>query len=482
MSDNTPPLSEDDLAAFPGTPRPGLTDADRRKPIPEWGRSEEEQHLWIGLLAAFFLFLLFGGGLAMLGIGDGEDGEVDLEEIAADVASGDVDVDLDVDAGLAAGAAAGAALIDGDEDVATTTTLAVETTVVADDLLERVREAEVAAGFGSVGVAEPEAGAITLTGEVESEEAREEAEAAALAVEGVESVDNQLTVAADEGALDAALRAAENEAGFSEIGTAVDGSTAVLTGEVPTQEDMDAAVAAALAVDGIDAVENQLTLPAAELPPSELLFEVDGETLTLSGSVPDADVATAVEDGVGDLISETASVEVGQTGETGTVAVTGTATDQAEFDATSARLSALADELGYDFDDSGYTVAAEPEVPELQRQLNEVFALENVNFEVGSAVIVGGESAVLDEAAAILIENPDAVVTVEGHTDAQGEEADNLALSQARAEAVVEYLEFQGVAAGQLTPQGFGETTPIAPNETAEGRAQNRRVQFSLAE
>ena len=69
---------------------------------------------------------------------------------------------------------------------------------------------------------------------------------------------------------------------------------------------------------------------------------------------------------------------------------------------------------------------------------------------------------------------------VQGHTDAQGGEAANQALSQERAEAVEAYLLAQGVADDALTATGFGEGQPIASNDTADGRARNRRVVFAL--
>jgi OOP family OmpA-OmpF porin len=79
-----------------------------------------------------------------------------------------------------------------------------------------------------------------------------------------------------------------------------------------------------------------------------------------------------------------------------------------------------------------------------------------------------------------LTSNPDARVAIEGHTDAQGDEASNLALSESRAEAVRDYLVSQGIAADRLETAGFGESRPIASNDTAEGRAENRRIEFRL--
>jgi OOP family OmpA-OmpF porin len=65
---------------------------------------------------------------------------------------------------------------------------------------------------------------------------------------------------------------------------------------------------------------------------------------------------------------------------------------------------------------------------------------------------------------------------VEGHTDSTGADAYNQALSERRANAVLKYLVDAGVPAARLSARGFGESEPVADNDTAEGRAQNRRV------
>jgi OOP family OmpA-OmpF porin len=71
-------------------------------------------------------------------------------------------------------------------------------------------------------------------------------------------------------------------------------------------------------------------------------------------------------------------------------------------------------------------------------------------------------------------------VDVFGHTDAQGKDSYNQALSEGRAKSVMEYLVSRGVSASRLSSKGFGETQPIATNETVEGRAQNRRVELLI--
>ena len=104
--------------------------------------------------------------------------------------------------------------------------------------------------------------------------------------------------------------------------------------------------------------------------------------------------------------------------------------------------------------------------------------LRGVHFDFNKAKIRSGDAAVLDEAAAALKANPNTVINVNGYCDAIGSEEYNLKLSDRRADAVVGYLVKQGIPSSQLIPHGYGKTDFVAPNDTAEGRAQNRRVEL----
>jgi outer membrane protein OmpA-like peptidoglycan-associated protein len=91
------------------------------------------------------------------------------------------------------------------------------------------------------------------------------------------------------------------------------------------------------------------------------------------------------------------------------------------------------------------------------------------------------ESLRLDEAAEKLRDNPNLAVEIEGHTDSIGTELYNLGLGQRRAEAVKGYLVLRyQVDSNRMTAVSYGESRPIADNRTAEGRAQNRRVEFKV--
>ena len=89
--------------------------------------------------------------------------------------------------------------------------------------------------------------------------------------------------------------------------------------------------------------------------------------------------------------------------------------------------------------------------------------------------------AELDKGVEFLLKNPQIKVEIQGHTDSTGTAKWNATLSQRRAESVMKYLVSKGVPAAQLTAKGFGPTNPVASNDTPEGRAKNRRVDFMKA-
>jgi OOP family OmpA-OmpF porin len=112
----------------------------------------------------------------------------------------------------------------------------------------------------------------------------------------------------------------------------------------------------------------------------------------------------------------------------------------------------------------------------------EIMAHAEINFETGSAVLTSQSQALLQRLGAVMqvCAGVDGLtVEVGGHTDSQGSEEGNLGLSQQRADAVRQALIETGVIETAVTAIGFGETQPITTNETAEGRAQNRRTTFT---
>ena len=104
--------------------------------------------------------------------------------------------------------------------------------------------------------------------------------------------------------------------------------------------------------------------------------------------------------------------------------------------------------------------------------------LRGVTFEVGKSALKPESFTVLEIVAASLVANPDIRIEIAGHTDNTGSAATNTRLSQSRADAVRAYLAQKGVGPDRMIAKGYGPSVPIAPNKTAAGRAQNRRVEL----
>jgi OmpA-OmpF porin, OOP family len=122
---------------------------------------------------------------------------------------------------------------------------------------------------------------------------------------------------------------------------------------------------------------------------------------------------------------------------------------------------------------------AAPVTEEIKKEI--AYATELVQFQTGSSVLTGGSNAVLDKVAAIMVKNPGLKLSIGGHTDSQGNENTNRALSAARAKSCHSYLVARGVAGTRMSHAGYGSSQPRADNKTAEGRAANRRVEFNVS-
>jgi outer membrane protein OmpA-like peptidoglycan-associated protein len=103
-----------------------------------------------------------------------------------------------------------------------------------------------------------------------------------------------------------------------------------------------------------------------------------------------------------------------------------------------------------------------------------------VLFATNSAELQSGASSRLNKLVAFLDEYPERLVLIEGHTDSAGSSEYNQGLSQRRSESVKYYLTQQGIAAQRLSTSGLGEDSPIATNDSAAGRQENRRVEIII--
>jgi OOP family OmpA-OmpF porin len=117
-----------------------------------------------------------------------------------------------------------------------------------------------------------------------------------------------------------------------------------------------------------------------------------------------------------------------------------------------------------------------------QTVIDATLANRIIEFEPGSSVLRPVGRSILDEMAATLLKLGNRKVEVIGHTDSQGARETNVVLSLARADAVRTYLAGKGVAPSLITTSGSGPDRPVAANDTAEGRARNRRIEFRLGQ
>ena len=294
---------------------------------------------------------------------------------------------------------------------------------------------------------------VTLTVTVPNEEARARAEEVAQSVWGVRAVDNQLQVAAvpAEAAV-ATTAAAAPMPGRLEL--IKHGPTLTLRGSVPSEEAREALVAQAESVWGEGNVIDELTIDPALDPLPEWLPEVTDAMALRRGdlTVTLADRTATVQ---GEVLSEL----------------------------TEERILGAASTLmpGFDIVDDLVVVEPEDDLERLQHQLDTMLRGKVVEFDSDSAELTDKGRTVLDELIAALEAAPGQIL-IAGHTDYQASQEYNLELSQRRAEAVRDYFVANGLDTGRFVIRGYGETEPIASNDTEEGRQRNRRTEFHVLE
>ncbi len=122
----------------------------------------------------------------------------------------------------------------------------------------------------------------------------------------------------------------------------------------------------------------------------------------------------------------------------------------------------------------------EKNIPLQPIEANASVVLKNIFFDVNQYELKPASQVELDRIVHLLSENPSVKIEISGHTDNEGKPADNLVLSNNRAKAVTNYLVSKGIAAQRLVSKGYGETKPVANNQTEEGRAVNRRTEMKV--
>lgn len=109
-----------------------------------------------------------------------------------------------------------------------------------------------------------------------------------------------------------------------------------------------------------------------------------------------------------------------------------------------------------------------------------IIRLKNIFFNTDKAELLPRSYGELKKLLKLMLDNPNMVIEIRGHTDSQGEHDYNIYLSRKRAKAVVEYLNENGISRSRTRYKGFGHTQPVAENDTDEGRQLNRRVEFLI--
>ncbi len=301
----------------------------------------------------------------------------------------------------------------------------------------------------------------------------------------------------------------------------LDGRDVILTGMAPTKQDRIAAAKIVSDVKGVRVVDNQITVappPAAEVAPAPapepepvlspfgLRASLSTDVLTLSGIVPnqlqrESIVGFATQQFpnarvVDELRVGSHSPQSWREGlDVGLNQLARLTEGVLQIDAARWTLSGLAQDAGVrdsiatlvDADVPGVfstelsveIPATEAQVDQCQNQFNELMASNRILFRTASAEIDGASINLLNQLSEVAARCV-AVIEIEGHTDGQGAEADNLLLSQRRADAVREYLLVQGVSEERVIARGYGERQPVGDNSTPSGRAQNRRIEFRV--
>jgi outer membrane protein OmpA-like peptidoglycan-associated protein len=117
----------------------------------------------------------------------------------------------------------------------------------------------------------------------------------------------------------------------------------------------------------------------------------------------------------------------------------------------------------------------------VDQEQQKIEAILKINFDVDKDIIKPAEATKLNELAAVFAHYPENIVVLEGHTDSDGSEAYNQTLSEKRVKSAENYLRGKNLNIASLSSIGYGETRPIASNETPEGKAQNRRVEIKIS-
>jgi outer membrane protein OmpA-like peptidoglycan-associated protein len=323
--------------------------------------------------------------------------------------------------------------------------------------------------------------------------------------------------------LEERARASLQAAGFTDVEVEASGATLHLSGSITTEQTEDAAFETVNRLAGIRAVEGRLwpvfsgeldeiviTGDAVKMAWSGRTIVIEGTiaseerrtfiTETLAETFPNIDTgALNVLEGLqeesgwlgtslGLLIAVQPELSVGRMivdPNVGLLVVAGEVEDKDVRNGLNAKVVEVGGQLGFDVNpairllDLGPTVE---EIEELQVDLDALIEGKVVEFETKSFDLTPKGTALLDEILVALAKAPEVRVGIAGHTDSKGSAEENQELSENRANAVLAYLVARGESSDRFVVIGYGELQPADTNDTSQGRARNRRIEFTALE
>ncbi|WP_369374932.1 OmpA family protein [Promicromonospora sp. Populi] len=250
------------------------------------------------------------------------------------------------------------------------------------------------------------------------------------------------------------------------------------------ESDLTERAQGALSAAGLDGLEVQLTgrdadvtapTDAEALAAADVLGDVEG--IRVANAFGPAGPALA--DGSADVADDTSADEA-TASPSATEEPTEEPTDEASEEATPSPEPSESPSGDADPAEEGAEDEGEPTTEEREQAQDDLVEIPNITFVTDSAELTKAGREAVQEAADVLAEHPEVEVRIEGHTDSVGTEADNLRLSERRAEAVLDRLVELGIDRDRLSSKGFGESDPEVVPLTFADLEKNRRVEFNV--
>lgn len=302
-------------------------------------------------------------------------------------------------------------------------------------------------------------------------------------------------------------QAALSESNISWAFVAFDGRDATISGVAPTDEHRNEVDALINGIGGVRNVSNELTIGNFV---REVRAQRSNNIITLSGVVPSEETRSAIVEHAltlfqSDSLINNISIQGGPEDVVWNRIVAKGISLLPQLEEADLRLinkdvslhGRVAKPLERDslqstlaeFLPVGYTSTTEITVPESLRsldadqcelELSSIVQNRRITFASGSDRLTPDASPILEEAVNVAMRCEGVVIEVAGYTDSFGDRDENQLLSEQRAQAVVEYLAGRGISRTTMVPKGYGSRDPIATNRTWNGRAANRRIQFTI--